>query len=240
LITSKYNPARTFTVEGTVGIGGVYMCIYPMQGSPGGYQIVGRTLPVWNRFLQNKSFKDEKPWLLRFFDQIRYYPVTEEELLDMRKGFQQGKTVVRIEETTFDLGAYDKWLKENEESIDSFKAKQKIAFDEEVEYWKQEGFNKITEDDVKPVKSEEVIIPEDHEGVYSMINGSVWKFLVEPGQEVKKEDPLLILEAMKMEFTIHSPYSGIVSEIQCQQGKQVAAGDLLLTIQVEVAEEVSN
>jgi urea carboxylase len=240
LITSKYNPARTFTVEGTVGIGGVYMCIYPMQGSPGGYQIVGRTLPVWNRFLQNKSFKDGKPWLLRFFDQIRYYPVTEEELLDMRKGFQQGKTVVRIEETTFDLGAYDKWLKENEESIDNFKAKQKIAFDEEVEYWKQEGFNKITEDDVKPAKTEEVIVPEDHEGIYSIINGSVWKFLVEPGQQVEKEDPLLILEAMKMEFTIHSPYSGIVSEIQCQQGKQVAAGDLLLTIQVEVAEEVSN
>jgi hypothetical protein len=27
-LTSKYNPARTFTAEGTVGIGGVYMCIY--------------------------------------------------------------------------------------------------------------------------------------------------------------------------------------------------------------------
>lgn len=36
LLTSKYNPARTYTAEGSVGIGGVYMCIYGMD-SPGGY-----------------------------------------------------------------------------------------------------------------------------------------------------------------------------------------------------------
>ncbi|HBM23224.1 MAG TPA: urea carboxylase, partial [Alcanivorax sp.] len=47
LMTSKYNPARTYTAEGTVGIGGVYMCIYGMD-SPGGYQLIGRTLPIWN------------------------------------------------------------------------------------------------------------------------------------------------------------------------------------------------
>jgi urea carboxylase len=42
LLSSKYNPARTFTAEGTVGIGGMYMCIYGMD-SPGGYQLIGRT-----------------------------------------------------------------------------------------------------------------------------------------------------------------------------------------------------
>ncbi|MGE8636961.1 MAG: carboxyltransferase domain-containing protein, partial [Achromobacter piechaudii] len=71
LLTSKYNPARTFTAEGTVGIGGVYMCIYGMD-SPGGYQLVGRTLPIWNKFLKNPVFQDGKPWLLRFFDQVRF------------------------------------------------------------------------------------------------------------------------------------------------------------------------
>lgn len=240
LITSKYNPARTFTVEGTVGIGGVYMCIYPMQGSPGGYQIVGRTVPVWNRFLKNKSFHDGKPWLLRFFDQIRYYPVTEEELLEMRKGYQQGKTVVRIEESTFDLGAYQTWLEDNADSIIEFKAKQKIAFDEEVEFWKREGFNKIAEEEIKQQETEDAEIPEGHhEGVHSAINGSIWKLLVEPGQEVKEDEPLLILEAMKMEFTIISEFSGVVSAIQCRPGKQVSAGDLLMTIEVKVKEEVA-
>ena len=34
LVCPKYNPARTFTHEGTVGLGGAYMCIYPMN-SPG-------------------------------------------------------------------------------------------------------------------------------------------------------------------------------------------------------------
>jgi len=40
LVVPKYNPARTVTPEGAVGIGGAYMCIYPME-SPGGYQLVG-------------------------------------------------------------------------------------------------------------------------------------------------------------------------------------------------------
>ena len=49
LVVPKYNPARTSTPEGAVGIGGCYMCVYPMV-SPGGYQLVGRTLPIWNTF----------------------------------------------------------------------------------------------------------------------------------------------------------------------------------------------
>lgn len=56
-------------LQGTVGIGGSYMCIYPMD-SPGGYQLVGRTLPIWNTFGRTKAFTAEKPWLLEFFDQV--------------------------------------------------------------------------------------------------------------------------------------------------------------------------
>ena len=39
LVTTKYNPARTWTAENSVGIGGAYMCVYGMEG-PGGYQFV--------------------------------------------------------------------------------------------------------------------------------------------------------------------------------------------------------
>lgn len=70
LTVPKYNPARTFTPEGAVGIGGSYMCIYPME-SPGGYQLVGRTLPIWNTFGRTGPFSADKPWLLRIFDQVR-------------------------------------------------------------------------------------------------------------------------------------------------------------------------
>src|SRR5690606_505201 len=66
LVTTKYNPARTWTPENAVGIGGAYLCVYGMEG-PGGYQLVGRTLQVFNRFRTTPEFQPDTPWLLRFF-----------------------------------------------------------------------------------------------------------------------------------------------------------------------------
>ena len=104
LVTSKYNPARTYTAEGTVGIGGVYMCIYGMD-SPGGYQLIGRTLPIWNTFTRNRAFQNGDPWLLKFFDQVKFYPVSEDELNIQRRQFRQGNFDIKIiEDNYFDLG----------------------------------------------------------------------------------------------------------------------------------------
>jgi urea carboxylase len=86
LVTTKYNPARTWTPENAVGIGGAYLCVYGMEG-PGGYQFVGRTVQMWNRYRHTVDFRDGKQWLLRFFDQIRFYPVTAAELEQMREDF---------------------------------------------------------------------------------------------------------------------------------------------------------
>jgi urea carboxylase len=86
LVTTKYNPARTWTAENSVGIGGAYLCVYGMEG-PGGYQFVGRTLQMWNRYHEVADFAG-KPWLLRFFDQMRFYPVSAEELLRFRRDFR--------------------------------------------------------------------------------------------------------------------------------------------------------
>ena len=55
LVTTKYNPARTWTPENAVGIGGAYLCVYGMEG-PGGYQFVGRTIQMWNRWRQDRRF----------------------------------------------------------------------------------------------------------------------------------------------------------------------------------------
>jgi allophanate hydrolase subunit 1 len=70
LVVPKYNPARTVTPEGAVGLGGAYMCVYPMD-SPGGYQLIGRTLPIWSTFGRVGPFSPAKPWLLNNFDQAR-------------------------------------------------------------------------------------------------------------------------------------------------------------------------
>ena len=102
LVTTKYNPARTWTAENSVGIGGAYMCVYGMEG-PGGYQFVGRTVQMWNTFRTTKEFTPGNPWLLRFFDQIRFYPVEADELLDMRDRFPHGKFELKIEQERFRL-----------------------------------------------------------------------------------------------------------------------------------------
>ncbi|MFT8242633.1 urea carboxylase [Roseomonas sp. BN140053] len=226
LLTSKYNPARTFTAEGTVGIGGVYMCIYGMD-SPGGYQLVGRTLPIWNKFNRNPVFAPGEPWLLRFFDQVRFFPVSEEELSAQRDAFREGRAGIRIEEEVFDLGEYEAFLDREADSIAAFRARQQAAFTEEVALWQADSL--IT---AEPAAEPP---PEDEAGeghpVASDIQGSVWKVLVESGQSVEAGEPIVILEAMKMELTVRAPVSGTVAALRCRPGRQVAAGDTLLMIE---------
>ncbi len=55
LVTTKYNPARPWTPQNAVGIGGAYMCVYGMEG-PGGYQLFGRTIQMWNTHRQTPPF----------------------------------------------------------------------------------------------------------------------------------------------------------------------------------------
>ncbi|WP_175836120.1 urea carboxylase [Burkholderia multivorans] len=227
LLTSKYNPARTYTAEGTVGIGGVYMCIYGMD-SPGGYQLVGRTLPIWNKFLKNEVFIDGKPWLLRFFDQVRFYRVTEAELDRLRTDFREGRETVRIEQETFDLGEYNAFLEKIQPELEGFRSNQKQAFDEEVARWATQ-----TESDDACVGRDEIVVGDALSGsvVAADITGSVWKLSVEPGASVRAGDPLLILEAMKMEFHIAAPHDGIVKSFHCKPGMMINAGDPLVSLE---------
>ena len=132
LVTTKYNPARTWTPENAVGIGGSYLCIYGMEG-PGGYQFVGRTLQVWNSFQKTQEF--EKPWLLRFFDTIRFFPVDEGELADIREAFPKGGYSPRIEHDSFNLAEYRAFLEMNEDSIKRFKSRQSAAYADERRAW---------------------------------------------------------------------------------------------------------
>lgn len=134
LITTKMNPARVWTEEGTVGLGGAYMCIYPMY-SPGGYQLVGRTLPIWNSFglRQPEIFSKEKPWFLEMFDQIRYYEVGHEELERLRVEFVQGVYTPRIEKEDFSLVEHARFLEENKEAIALYQKQQKLAMAEQNE-----------------------------------------------------------------------------------------------------------
>ncbi len=141
LVTTKYNPARTWTPENAVGIGGAYLCVYGMEG-PGGYQFVGRTTQVWNHRYPETTpgFDPDHPWLLRFFDRIQWYPVGADELLDMRADVAAGRgNSVRITDGSFSLAEHDKFLAENAADIAATRASMEIARGEERQRWSEGG-----------------------------------------------------------------------------------------------------
>ncbi|WP_275793483.1 5-oxoprolinase/urea amidolyase family protein [Prescottella equi] len=142
LVTTKYNPARTWTPENAVGIGGAYLCIYGMEG-PGGYQFVGRTTQVWNHRHPQSSgpFEDGTPWLLRFFDRISWYPVEPDELLDLRADLAAGRGAggIEIADGRFSLAEHEQFLTDNADSIAAFRASQAVAFADERRRWADAG-----------------------------------------------------------------------------------------------------
>ena len=230
LVTTKYNPARTWTPENAVGIGGAYMCVYGMEG-PGGYQFVGRTIQMWNRWNQTKDFKDGKPWLLRFFDQIRFYPVSEAELLQMREDFPRGKFQLKIEEQTFKLKDYTTFLNKEAESIATFKGKQQASFDAERERWIASGqANYSNENEAGNDVAETLVLADGSSVVSSHVAGNLWQIKVNVGDEVIEGDVVVVVESMKMEISVTASCSGTVTHVLCQEGSAVAAGQQLLVI----------
>jgi urea carboxylase len=233
LVTTKYNPARTWTPENAVGIGGAYLCVYGMEG-PGGYQFVGRTVQMWNRFKQTADF--QQPWLLRFFDQIRFYPVSGPELLRLRSAFVEGKFKLKIEESSFSLKQYNQFLETNASAITEFKTKQQAAFEAERDRWAAAGeFEAEAQAEVAleigDTDLPEITLPPGTEGVVAHLSANVWQVLVNPGDQVAEGDRILILEAMKMEIAITAEVSGAIAQVFCQKGQTVTAGQILAAIE---------
>ncbi len=228
LVTTKYNPARTWTPENAVGIGGAYMCVYGMEG-PGGYQLVGRTVQVWNTNRVTKTFVEGIPWALRFFDQIRFHPVTTGELVQLRRDILHGAFNPRIEMGEFNLAHHEEFLKSIRPSAAAFKERQSCAFDEERERWRVNGVLEAASVLVDMPESEtlERTVPEGCEAVLAPMTASVFQVAAQPGQRVAAGDKLLVLDAMKIEMVISAPSAGVVRELLCQAGQMVNAGQQL-------------
>jgi urea carboxylase len=127
LVSTKYNPARTWTPANAVGIGGALLCVYGIEG-PGGYQLVGRTVPVWHH-------AGEPPWRLRHFDQLRFEPVAEEELEELRAASDAGRWSPRIERADFSLAEAEREWSARALEIAAFRARRQAAFEAEREAW---------------------------------------------------------------------------------------------------------
>jgi urea carboxylase len=229
LVTTKYNPARTWTPENAVGIGGAYMCVYGMEG-PGGYQLVGRTIQVWNTWKSTPAFAEGIPWSLRFFDQIRFYPVSAAELLDARDRFPHGLYDLKVEETTFNLAEYQTFLDSIAVEAAAFKKHQKESFDAERERWRAAGLLTVVEPPDTGSEATAATVAEGCEGVSSPLTASIFQIAVKPGQTVAEGEKLIVLDAMKTEIGVTSHIAGTVEQIHCELGAVVNAGQLLLSI----------
>ena len=229
LVTTKYNPARTWTADSTVGIGGAYLCIYGME-SPGGYQLVGRTLQIWNSHRQHPPFEPGVPWLLRFFDRIHWYPVSAEELLDARADFAGGRFDVRVEQGTFRLREYETMVAREATSIAEFRAVQSAAFATERAAWAAAGEFETREESTPSAQASAYEVPANGILVTAPMTSNVWKVAVQPGDQVVAGQAMVIIEAMKTETAVVSPCNGAVVDVVVTPGMQVTSGAPLVVV----------
>ncbi|MFN3615530.1 MAG: carboxyltransferase domain-containing protein, partial [Rubrimonas sp.] len=226
LVTTKYNPARTWTPENAVGIGGAYMCVYGMEG-PGGYQLVGRTVQMWNTWRATPAFA--RPHLLRFFDRIRFFPVTAAELAEAREAFPHGAYDLRIEEDIFDLADHRRFEASVAAETAAFQSRRQAAFEAERRAWAEAG---LTLEDAAPeaAPAPDVAMPPGGFSADAAMHGSVWKLLAAPGQRVVAGETVAVLESMKMEVAVAAPAAGVVAQVLVEPGREVRAGQPLMVL----------
>ena len=139
LVTTKYDPPRTWTPENAVGIGGAYLCVYGMEG-PGGYQLVGRTVPVWRRPPADEpGARHPDPWLLRTFDVLRFEPVGHDELMLLRAEIAEGRRELTMRRSTLDLGALPAPDAPLSAAARRFTERRTAAFAQERQRWAERG-----------------------------------------------------------------------------------------------------
>ncbi|WP_433580682.1 urea carboxylase [Nocardia brasiliensis] len=235
LVTTKYNPARTWTPSDAVGIGGKYLCVYGMA-SPGGYQLIGRTIPIWSSYRQSPPFEDGTPWLFRFFDRIVWEPVSAEQLLDQRAASRAGRLDIEISDGTFALAEYRRLLQEHAEDIAAFEARQSAAFEAEKHAWHAAGeFDRTVAEVPAPEPRDDLLadLPPGAAVVTAPMVGNVWRIDITPGTRLGAGDPVAVLEAMKLELPVPSPSAGTVLRVLATPGAKVEPGTPLAVIGVD-------
>ncbi|WP_345713587.1 carboxyltransferase domain-containing protein, partial [Kineococcus glutinatus] len=232
LRSTKYNPARTWTPENAVGLGGAYLCIYGMEG-PGGYQFVGRTTQVWTRY--PKGHQPTQPWHLRFFDRISWYPVSPEELLDLRADVAAGRGRADVTEGVFRLGEYQEFLRANAASIAAFQQHADAAFEVERAAWEAAGEFDPRPEPEQPAAEDAYDLPDGAVLLEAPFTSSVWRVDVRPGDRIGAGTPLLALEAMKMETVLSAHAEVEVHEVLVTPGRQVGPGTPLMVLREVVA-----
>ena len=125
IFVPKYNPTRTWTGEGTLGVGGPCWAIYPVE-SAGGYQLVGRTIPIYDLQGRNAAFRPN-PSIFRAGDRIQLHRVEEDELVQLWEDVRADRYRYQIEDGVFDVGAYLEWLPQIKDEAEEHRLRREQA-----------------------------------------------------------------------------------------------------------------
>jgi urea carboxylase len=98
-----------------------------MEG-PGGYQLVGRTVPIWDT-------RETPAWRLRHFDQLRFDLVSEAELEAVRAESEAGRWRPQTAAAEFSLLEHDRFVGRHSAEIAAFTNCREAAFAAEREAW---------------------------------------------------------------------------------------------------------
>ncbi|KAF9446428.1 hypothetical protein P691DRAFT_673636 [Macrolepiota fuliginosa MF-IS2] len=238
LTGQKFNPSRTFTPRGAVGIAGPVAAIYPIE-SPGGYQLFGRSLPAWQTWGRGKNFSTDAPWLLEPFDQVRFEPVDIAMYKKLERLFEQGQYEFQIEHTVFSMRDYTALLGSVEEDITNFRRRQQVASEDQAA---RERILLLEWEKGKAGQANRLLREpaEGHDGnsipIRATLFASVWKILCKVGDAITSaKEPLLVLEAMKSEISIFPGPEHLGKVVKAfgagvKEGALVKPGDTLIIV----------
>jgi len=182
------------------------MALYNVE-SPGGYMNTGLSIPSADILGFKNSYSLEKPWLFDDFDQITFYEVTEEEYTGLIQTFRSGRYEYEYEEVEFDMKEHNELLRDTQEEVKKIKEGQRKAQAEMdkvekdmLDKWNAEkDAGKVSVDTVEELLNDPDIVP-----IEAPVNANVWKVQVEEGNELKEDQIVVILEAMKLEINVNA------------------------------------
>ncbi|ODO08964.1 urea carboxylase [Cryptococcus wingfieldii CBS 7118] len=241
LVGQKYNPSRTKTPEGAIGLAGVIGAIYPIA-SAGGYQLLGRTLTPWNAWA--KEDEGESKTLLSNFDQIEFYPVKEAEFIKIEQAYKAGSFKPTSSQKVFKVAEYLAFVASHAKEVEEFKKGQKEA-SEALGKQEEEMFSAFQADSEKTSASATSTSTSSTSDtgapgggglpIVSPLAATVWKILLNPGDVIEDEEQNVVeLEAMKTSVFVPAGEEVVgrkVKSVVVKEGEGVNPGDVLVTVE---------
>ncbi|ORY24558.1 allophanate hydrolase subunit 2-domain-containing protein [Naematelia encephala] len=229
LVAAKYNPTRTSTPRGTVGLGGSTYATYPIDAT-GGVPIFGTTLPTWDSLQRLPGF-EETPWLFEQYDRLQFYETTGEEFNRIRRLHEAGLWRPEVVEGVFDAQAHVDWMESVAEEV--VLAERRRAQAMQVMQVRIAECDANWQEVLATSTGASTEMKMGDKQIECPMVAAVWQSLVKKGDIVHAGQVVVILEAMKLEIPcrVEDDMDGATVVSVIQPGSLVQPGDILVSLQ---------